>query len=118
MKDEPMSRAENIRFEVKILDTGEKFSCSASDHLLRAMLALGRKGIPSGCHGGGCGVCKVKVTRGTFTSLVMSRAHVSEEEERDGIVLACRVMPTSDLEVEVVGKLKKAITRPKAFGLV
>ncbi|PLX36737.1 MAG: ferredoxin [Hyphomicrobiales bacterium] len=105
-------------FEVTILETGEQYRCSASQHLLGAMVSLGRKGIPSGCHGGGCGVCKVKVTRGTYTTLPMSRAHISEAEERDGIILACRALPTSDLEVSVIGKLKKALTKPKKYGLV
>lgn len=114
-----MTRPETIEFEITIAETGESFRCSASQHVLNAMVRLGRKGIPSGCHGGGCGVCKIKVTRGTYTTLVMSREHVSETEERDGVVLACRTMPTSDLDVSVIGKLKKAVTRPvKKFGLV
>jgi hypothetical protein len=38
----------------------------------------------------------------------MSRAHVSEEDEAQGIVLACRIVPDEDLEVEVIGKLQRA----------
>jgi hypothetical protein len=39
----------------------------------------------------------------------MSRAHVSETEESQGILLACRAMPMSAIELEVLGKMKKAI---------
>ena len=75
------------------------------------MVALGRKGIPLGCRNGGCGVCKVTILSGEYTSRVMSRAHVSEEDERQGHVLACRVKPCSDIRISVVGKLKKAVVQ-------
>ncbi len=39
----------------------------------------------------------------------MSRAHVSAEEEAQGICLACRVAPLEGVEVEVLGKMKKAL---------
>ena len=106
----------NAVFEIVIADTGETYACPARETLLKAMARLGRKGIPSGCHGGGCGVCKVRV-RGDVDTLVMSRSHVSEEEERQGYVLACRCYPRSCLSVQVVGKLHKAVTRPR-YGLV
>ncbi|MCA8908803.1 MAG: 2Fe-2S iron-sulfur cluster binding domain-containing protein [Rhodospirillaceae bacterium] len=105
------------RYEVTVAETGESYLCSPHSHLLGAMVALGRKGIPSGCHGGGCGVCKVRVVAGDYSTLPMSRAHISPDEEQQGIVLACRTFPLADLRLEVVGKLKKAVTRKK-FGLV
>ncbi|MCS4502465.1 Toluene-4-monooxygenase system, ferredoxin--NAD(+) reductase component [wastewater metagenome] len=103
-------------FDVRIADTGEVYQCPARETLLKAMARLGRKGIPSGCHGGGCGVCKVRVT-GEVTTMAMSRSHVSEAEERQGYVLACRCYPRGHLSVEVVGKLHKAVTRPR-YGFV
>jgi Na+-transporting NADH:ubiquinone oxidoreductase subunit NqrF len=39
----------------------------------------------------------------------MSSEHISPNELADGIVLACRVMAESDLSLQVVGKLSKAI---------
>jgi len=39
----------------------------------------------------------------------MSRGVVSAEEEFSGCVLACRIYPQSDLRVEVVGKMARAI---------
>lgn len=101
------------KFNVLIEDTGEQFPCSETRSLLQGMDALGRKGIPVGCHNGGCGVCKVVIQQGEFTARVMSRAHVSEEEERQGHVLACRVRPTSDIRLSVIGKLKKNVCRER-----
>jgi ferredoxin len=58
-----------------------------------------------GCRGGGCGVCKVKILKGTYILGKMSRVHVNEEEIKQGVALACRIYPTSTLLVEPIGKL-------------
>lgn len=99
------------KFDVHIEDTGEHFACTEARSLLEGMVALGRKGIPLGCRNGGCGVCKVAILSGDFITRVMSRAHVSEEEERLGYVLACRVKPKSDIFLSVVGQMKKNVCR-------
>ena len=97
------------RFAVTIEDSGEQVACAEQDNVLRAMEALGRKGIPVGCRGGGCGVCKVRVTGGVYHTRKMSRACVSEAEEADGVVLACKLFPDSDLSLKVMGKMAKAV---------
>ena len=96
-------------YTITILDTGETYRCREDRNLLEGMEALGRRGIPVGCRNGGCGVCKVHIVRGTFTKRVMSRDHVTEEEEAAGTVLACRVKPTSDVTLAVTGKMKDAV---------
>lgn len=96
-----------MKFKVSIENTDESFDCSEQQHILSAMAKTGKKGIPSGCHGGGCGVCKIKINQGSFSSKKMSRAHVSEEEEKAGYVLACRVFPSTDISLNVIGKLQK-----------
>jgi ferredoxin len=100
-----------MAFQITIKDTGEVYPCSETKHLLAGMVQLGKKGIPVGCRSGGCGVCKVHVLSGEYTSKKMSRDHVSAEEESQGIVLACRVFPVSDIELSVIGHLRKAVTR-------
>jgi ferredoxin len=99
---------------ILITDTGERFTCAPGENLLKAMERLNRRGIPVGCRGGGCGVCKIQVRRGQFTALKMSRAHVSAEEEASGVALACRVMPTTDLELQVFGTLRKSVLAQRA----
>ncbi|ATG48126.1 ferredoxin [Celeribacter ethanolicus] len=53
-----------------------------------------------GCRKGGCGACRVKVTKGSYTAEKSSRTHVTEEEAAEGYALACRISPRSDLELE------------------
>ena len=100
-----------IYHTITIEETGEGFRCSPNESLLGGMERLGRKGIPAGCRGGGCGVCKVEITSGTFQKRVMSRDYVSEEDEAAGRVLACRIRPTSDIRLKVLGKMSKNVCR-------
>lgn len=71
------------------------------------------KGIPVGCLGRGCGVCKIRIRQGAIHELgPMSRAHISVEEEEQKVYLACRIAPVEALEIEV---LSRAINKSLAF---
>ncbi len=85
-------------------DSPSEFECREDQHLLVAMKSIGKKCIPSGCHGGGCGVCKIRILAGDTERLVMSRKHISKTEEEQGVVLACRIFPRSPIRLEVIGK--------------
>lgn len=98
---------------VGIEDSGESFVCGPQENLLHAMERLGRRGIPVGCRGGGCGVCKVSVIEGEFVARKMSRAQVSAAEEAAGIGLACRMYPRSDMRLRVLGAMRRAIVAPR-----
>ncbi|HUN90961.1 MAG TPA: 2Fe-2S iron-sulfur cluster-binding protein [Burkholderiaceae bacterium] len=98
--------------KITIQDDGSTYPCADTRSLLEGMEALGRKGIPVGCRGGGCGVCKVQVVEGTFVTRPMSRDHVSVEDEAAGRILACRARPTSDITLRVIGAFRKAVVRP------
>lgn len=102
-----------VYYNVVIEETGESFRCSPQESLLVGMERLGKKGIPVGCRGGGCGVCKIEITAGTYRQRVMSREYVSLEDEAAGRVLACRVSPTSDIRLRVLGKMCKNLCRPQ-----
>jgi ferredoxin len=65
-------------------------------------LAQGGEMIRVGCRRGGCGICKVRILSGNYHAKTMSRAHISEEQEAHGTVLACCVYPETDLIVEAV----------------
>lgn len=58
--------------------------------------------IPVGCRGGGCGRCKIKILTGQYRTKKMSRLHVSEQQQAQGLALACCVYPQSDLLIEPV----------------
>ncbi len=96
------------KHKVLIRQTGECYPCDGEESLLAGMARLGRRGIPVGCLGGGCGVCKVRVVAGEVRKLgPVSRAHVSADEEARGYTLACRVAPGCGVELEVAGRLEK-----------
>jgi len=103
-----------MRHLVTIENTGETYYCLEGENVLQGMEQLQRKGIPVGCRNGGCGVCKVQVTEGLYTKRKMSRGVVGADEEASGCVLACRIYPQSDLSVEVVGKMARAIIAKKS----
>lgn len=96
-------------FTVRIAETGESFPCSPTQSVLEGMVQIGRRGIPQGCRGGGCGVCKIEVVAGLFAHKAMSRSHITEEDQREGRVLACRIFPVSDLELRVLGNMKRSL---------
>lgn len=98
-----------MTYSITIINSEEKYSCEAEQTILNGMVQLGKKGIPVGCKGGGCGICKVAILEGEFSSKKMSRKHISKEEEKQGVVLACRTMPKSDLRLKALGVIKTAI---------
>ena len=93
-------------------ETGKSVRCRASESLLEGLRRLGVGGIPVGCRGGGCGVCRVEVVSGRWEAFrPMSTDHVSVEDRAEGRVLACCIRPSEDLTIRAVGKIRKAIAR-------
>lgn len=76
------------------------------DEDVRVLIALerdgraGPKAVRVGCRQGGCGACRVRVLSGGYETGKMSRAHVTEDEQRQGYALSCRLYPKSDLVLE------------------
>lgn len=97
------------QFQINISGTDVGYLCGEEQTLLAGMERLGKRGIPVGCRGGGCGVCKVRIDTGGYRTRKMSRAQVTEQEEGAGYVLACRCLPLSDITLTVVGTMKKAV---------
>jgi ferredoxin len=98
-------------FSIHIQESDESFVSNGEKSILAAMETLGRKEIPIGCRSGGCGVCKIKIHRGSIRRRAMSRAHVSLSEEAEGIALACRSYAEADLELSVIGKMRRSFAR-------
>jgi ferredoxin len=104
---------ESGKFLVRLVNTGDQFGCTAQMDVLRAMEQLGLRGIPVGCRGGGCGVCRVRVLDGDYRLGRMSRACISEAQEAAGEVLACKLYPRADLVLEVTGCMVKSLLTPR-----
>lgn len=67
------------------------------------MESIGRKGIPVGCRGGGCGICRVLIVEGQVEARQMSRTQVTLDDEGSGIVLACKAKPLNDVRLRPLG---------------
>ena len=92
---------------VKVEGTGQQFACGEDQHLLQGMRSFRigvpvLEAIPVGCRGGGCGICRIRILEGDYEAKKMSRKHIPERDQAQGVVLACRVYPRSELTVEVL----------------
>lgn len=95
--------------------TGANYECRTGEGIFQLLARNGSPGLPRGCTSGGCGVCKVRIIDGLVEALgFMSKAHISDQEAFDGFVLGCRVTPQTDVNVELVGKLKHLLLDRKS----
>lgn len=87
------------RFEISFEDQSQRFSAASESTLLASLVAQGVNLLSVGCRNGGCGICRIKVVEGAYRTMAMNRARISREDEAEGIVLACRILPASDLKI-------------------
>lgn len=86
------------KYHIRVLETKTEFLCGENTVVLEAMKHSGSGPVVSGCFGGGCGVCKMKVLSGDYEVVQkMSREHVSDLKEH--IVLICCIVPRSELVI-------------------
>jgi ferredoxin len=96
---------------ITLADSGLSFPCAQEQNVLAAMERLGRQGIPVGCRGGGCGICRVQVVAGEhYRTLKMSRAQVPDGDRALGICLACKLIPEGPLTVRALGLLRTRVS--------
>jgi ferredoxin len=87
-----------FRHVVRVMDTDEEFTCGEDEFILDAMIHARTGPVRHGCCGGGCGICRMKVERGSiFAAKRMSREHISPTDLEDGIVLLCCVQPRGEV---------------------
>src|SRR5690625_380463 len=58
--------------------------------------------LPYGCANGGCGMCKMYVVDGDYKFKLYSKGALSDDERDEGYILACKTVPTSDMEIELL----------------
>jgi naphthalene 1,2-dioxygenase ferredoxin reductase component len=66
--------------------------------ILEAALAAGVP-YPHGCRSGNCGACKSRLESGEVEMTPYSEFALSAAERQDGLILACRAVPWSDVEI-------------------
>lgn len=96
-------------FRIELVETQEDFLCRPNENVLAGMFRLGKRGIPTGCRGGGCGICRIQVLAGDYSCLKMSSSHISASDIAANTVLACRILPLSDLQIQVLGLMRQNV---------
>ncbi len=86
-----------MNYKATILSVDEDIIVEEGQTLLDAAL---RQGVdyPHSCKNGRCGVCKSRLTSGEVEHLSHLRFTLTEQEKADGIILACRAVPKTDLK--------------------
>ena len=87
------------RFEISFEGQPHRFRAASDRTLLASLVAEGVTLLSVGCRSGGCGICRIKVVEGAYRTLAMNRARITRDDEEQGIVLACRIIPASDLHL-------------------
>jgi len=87
-------------YQIQVKDTGKHFVCKENEFILEAMKRARCGPVHYGCFGGGCGACEMKILSGSYiVEKKMSRAHVTESDQENNIVLICCVKPRSNLVI-------------------
>lgn len=92
-----------MKHTILVKDKAKKHSCPENKNLMDGLNVCANL-VPRGCHNGACGVCKIRVLNGKYLKLKMNRKHISQEEEKNNILLACRVFPKEAMEIEFIPK--------------
>lgn len=104
-----------MKYDVFVKDKIRTQKCLENKNLMDSLYVYTDL-VPKGCHNGACGVCKIKVHSGEFNKDKMNRKHITEEEENDNILLACKVFPKGDMEIEFISRAKNEIKQMYRFG--
>ncbi|MHC1550799.1 2Fe-2S iron-sulfur cluster-binding protein [Phyllobacterium sp. K27] len=87
---------------VQIRQSRITFGVQDSQTILDAALAAGIP-YPDGCRSGRCGSCKSRLIEGSVELLQHSRFALTDEDKKDGFILACRALPQTDAAVAWLG---------------
>lgn len=85
-------------YRIRIEPGGAEVFCKEHQVVYDAVRQAGSGLAAYGCGGGGCGICRMQLLTGTVEIVKrMSRAHVTELQQQNGMVLLCCIEPRSDL---------------------
>lgn len=86
---------------VTIHPTGEVIYLEPDETVLTGLYKAGYA-YTVGCKRGGCGICKVDCSEGTFSyERPIASSVISDEERADGTCLSCRAVPDTDITIEM-----------------
>ena len=87
-----------MSFQASIRQHEAAVSVEIGQTILEAALAAG-VAYPHGCRSGNCGACKSRLESGEVELAPYSEFALSEVERGDGLILACRAVPWSDVSL-------------------
>jgi naphthalene 1,2-dioxygenase ferredoxin reductase component len=87
-----------MSFCAAIRQHDDDVSVEIGQTILEAALAAGVP-YPHGCRSGNCGACKSRLESGEVELAPYSEFALSEAERADGLILACRAVPWSDVRL-------------------
>jgi naphthalene 1,2-dioxygenase ferredoxin reductase component len=87
-----------MSFRAAIRQHDRPVSVEIGQTILEAALAQGVP-YPHGCRSGNCGACKSRLESGEVELAPYSEFALSPGERADGLILACRAVPWSDVEL-------------------
>src|ERR1700687_5274322 len=87
-----------MSFLASIRQHGAAIPVEIGQTILEAALQCGVP-YPHGCRSGNCGACKSRLEAGEVDLSPCSEFALSAAERRDGLILACRAVPWSDVSV-------------------
>ena len=96
---------------VEIRQARCRIAVSEGVTILEAALADGIV-YPHGCRSGRCGSCKSRLVSGEVDLLDHSRFALSDVEKAQGLILACRAIPTTDAIVAWLGDGEEILSHP------
>ncbi|MGA1168200.1 MAG: 2Fe-2S iron-sulfur cluster-binding protein, partial [Burkholderiaceae bacterium] len=88
-----------MAFQIIVQPSALQFEAQADETLLGAAIRQG-VGLPYGCRDGACGSCKCRKLSGEVTLGPHQSKALSEQEQRDGLILACCATAQSDVVLE------------------
>jgi ferredoxin-NAD(P)+ reductase (naphthalene dioxygenase ferredoxin-specific) len=91
-----------MTFAVTIRQHGHPFAVEPGETILEAALARGVP-YPHGCRSGNCGACKSALEAGEVDLAPYSEYALTAQERGQGLILACRATPWSDVTVSWLG---------------
>jgi len=97
---------------IDIRQSGRTIAARDGVTILEAALSEGIS-YPHGCRSGRCGSCKSRLVSGEVDILDHSRFALSVEEKAQGLILACRAIPTTDVIVAYIGDDEDTQSHPR-----
>ena len=82
-------------YEIRETLSGQTFRCLPDQSVLSAMEQQGKRCVPVGCRGGGCGLCKVRVMAGEVARTMPTDCPVTETEPLSHIPTDEKALPSS-----------------------